>query len=561
MSNAIRYDSYLVGRLADELDGRLRRRRVEALGLDVSGRRAVVGFGDEALVLALHPTRGTVTIEPTPPLPEPVRLGRRTIIAAVEAPPDERILRFALATAARAPDRPRRLIVELLTNQMNLVVLGAEDRILHVLWPRTAGERVLRPGARYSPPPASDRIGASPEAIISLEEWRETLGEVEPGERAKALVRTIAYTSPINVGPILGGAASSADPRALDEAYERYRELLDSPSEPCVLDLGRRLQPYPRPLPGLASRPFRSLVEAIASAGGEQEGAADEGERAAAAVTEAQLERLRDRIKRTEARRRRLAEELADAGPEAERLRAHADLLLSQLYRVPKGADRVSLDDYAGGEIELELDSALTGVENANRLYEAARKRERAAERLPELVGAAEDEVRSLRALESRAEAGEAVAEEIERALGPAPTATKGRVGEAPLLPYRRYRTTGGLEVRVGRGRQANDELTFRHSSPNDVWLHARDVGGAHVILRWADAGSNPPARDLAEAATLAALHSKARTSGTVAVDWTRRKYVRKPRKAAPGQVTFERGKTIFVEPDEALEQRMRVGG
>jgi predicted ribosome quality control (RQC) complex YloA/Tae2 family protein len=88
--------------------------------------------------------------------------------------------------------------------------------------------------------------------------------------------------------------------------------------------------------------------------------------------------------------------------------------------------------------------------------------------------------------------------------------------------------------------------------------MHARDVGGAHVVLRWTDRDANPPAADLAEAASLAALHSRARTSRTVPVDWTRRKYVRKPRKAKPGLVVVERTRTIFVQPSDALEKRLR---
>src|SRR5690606_5429719 len=101
-------------------------------------------------------------------------------------------------------------------------------------------------------------------------------------------------------------------------------------------------------------------------------------------------------------------------------------------------------------------------------------------------------------------------------------------------------------------------ELTFRHSSPGDIWLHARDVAGAHVILRWNRPDENPPSGAIAEAAVLAALHSRARTSGVVAVDWTRRKYVRKPRRAPPGAVLPERVRTVFVEPDAAVEERMR---
>ena len=111
--------------------------------------------------------------------------------------------------------------------------------------------------------------------------------------------------------------------------------------------------------------------------------------------------------------------------------------------------------------------------------------------------------------------------------------------------------------MRVGRSGRANDELTFHHSSPNDIWMHARDVAGAHVVLRWPDKDANPPQRDLAEAAVLAALHSKSRTSGLVPVDWTRRKYVRKPRKAKAGSVLVERSKTVFVEPDPDLARRM----
>jgi predicted ribosome quality control (RQC) complex YloA/Tae2 family protein len=118
--------------------------------------------------------------------------------------------------------------------------------------------------------------------------------------------------------------------------------------------------------------------------------------------------------------------------------------------------------------------------------------------------------------------------------------------------------SSGGLEIRVGRGAKHNDALTFKHSAPGDVWMHARHTAGAHVILRWGKEGA-PPARDLEEAAVLAALNSKARTSGSVPVDWTLRKYVRKPRKAAPGAVVLQQPKTVFVEPDPTLPDRLRT--
>lgn len=548
MSNRIRYDSLLVHYLAVALDERLFRRRIEALALEPDRRRATLVLGDESLVLDLHPTSGAVLLGPAPTPEGTVRLARRTTVTRVVAPPDERVLIVELSAAGSQAGRPKRLVVELLGNQYNLLVLDPADRILVALWKRSAGERELRPGARYVPPPPTDRLGA--ETPIGPEEWRALLGPVPPPERKRTLIEKIAWTSPINAEPILGSAAQIEDDSALMEAYARYHALASRPPEsPHVLETERGAQPYPLPLPGVPARPCGSLTEAMAIAVGEKMPAT-------VVMSAEMLERLRQRIEQLERRVKRLASELEDAGPEAARLRTAGDLLLSQLHLVTKGASSVEVSDFQGGSVRIELDPSLTPIENAHRLYDLARKRERAAEQLPALLKQARSEHARLSALLERAEAGEADPTEIAAMLPD--ISSRDATTEAPLPPYRTYRTSGGLEVRVGRGGKHNDELTFHHSAPNDIWLHARDVGGAHVILRWGDANANPPARDLAEAATLAALHSKARTSGTVAVDWTRRKYVRKPRKSPPGFVAFERAKTVFVEPDEALEKAMR---
>jgi len=264
---------------------------------------------------------------------------------------------------------------------------------------------------------------------------------------------------------------------------------------------------------------------------------------------------LRQRLERLERRKSRLEAEVEEAVEDTARLRGEADLLMANLHRLRKGMVEVELDDWEGGQILVALDPALDPSENARSLYDEARRRERAAEEVPGLIAEVDAETEALCALLERAEAGEATLQEIEGAL---PQRRPAERGEEVELPYLRYRTTSGLEVRVGRSSKANDELTFHHSSPEDIWLHARGVGGAHVILRWGHRESNPSARDIAEAANLASLHSRARSSGVVPVDWTRRKYVRKPRKSAPGQVVFEREKTVFVEPDPGLERRLR---
>jgi predicted ribosome quality control (RQC) complex YloA/Tae2 family protein len=124
-------------------------------------------------------------------------------------------------------------------------------------------------------------------------------------------------------------------------------------------------------------------------------------------------------------------------------------------------------------------------------------------------------------------------------------------------VPYKTYRSSGGLEIWVGRGAASNDALTFDAAAPNDVWLHARDSAGAHVVLRWT-APDAPPARDLHDAAMLAAWHSKARGSSLVPVDWTRRKHVRKPRGARPGSVVIREERTVMVRPSAERERALR---
>jgi predicted ribosome quality control (RQC) complex YloA/Tae2 family protein len=341
------------------------------------------------------------------------------------------------------------------------------------------------------------------------------------------------------------------EPHALEQAFARYASIAEGRDfSPVLVRQGGSWQPYvmPPPLPGM--EPMPALLAAFDEAARRAEAAPPDTadlEQALAAVAE-RIEALQKRI-------RRLEQEREGAAEDAVRLRLQGDLLLSQLHAVPRGTERVVLDDLEGGTIEVALDPALPPAENARRIYDAARRRERAAARIPPLRAAAAGEADRLEQLAARIRDGTASAEELERLQQR--RAEKARSG--PALPYRVYRTRGGLEARVGRGSRANDELTFRHSHRDDVWLHARDVAGAHVILRWGRADANPPAADLADAAMLAALHSRARTSGAVPVDWTRRKYVRKPRKAGPGLVVPERVRTLFVAPDAEAEERMRM--
>jgi predicted ribosome quality control (RQC) complex YloA/Tae2 family protein len=265
------------------------------------------------------------------------------------------------------------------------------------------------------------------------------------------------------------------------------------------------------------------------------------------------VEALEDAVSRARSRADRLQEEL-DTLDDPDRLQAWGDLLLARFSQIRGGAETVELEGFDGAPVRIAVDPTLSPDGNARRFYDRAGRLRRARDELPARIRAAGDELGRLEDLRERVSRGEAERSEVEAVVS---LETRGRSADGPTLPYRRFRSSGGLEIRVGRGAARNDQLTFHHSRPDDVWLHARHASGAHVILRW-DREDAPPARDLEEAAVLAALHSRARTSGSVPVDWTRRKHVRKPRKAPPGAVVPDRVGTVFVTPDENLGERLR---
>lgn len=537
----IRIDSLLVRALAAALDTRYRGQAVRGLRLDPATRTAIFAFPGEALVFMLDPARPSVQRIPGRPKRTDSALPSQLRVRSVRALPDERIIEWAFE--AEHADPPVAL-VEWLTNRLNALVVGPDGNIRAVLAPRDGERRALTAGSQYELPPGTHRLGI--ERPVERERFAHILQAIAPAEREKELVRTIAFTSPLNARAILGPAGSIATDAAIEEAYDRYVQVVWADRDAaCTFDGRDGPQPYPVRLPGVRCTPAPDLLGAFAAA----------TEDTPVDRVQPVLERVRRERTRVEARIRRLREEAAGATSEAETLRKHAGLLLSQPHAAPRGMKEIDISDFQGGTVRIALDPSLGPADNAERLFDAARKRDRAADRLPRVIVRAEREAERMADVEAKLIAGEIDPETVFPE-----TQSQAASPQVRALPYKRFRTSGGLEVRVGRGARKNDDLTFHHSRPDDIWMHARDVGGAHVVLRWESRESNPPASDLREAAILAALHSKARTSGVVPVDWTRRKYVRKPRRSPPGTVTVERVKTLFVEPDAALAERLQFG-
>ena len=527
MSNTIRYDSLLVRHLAHELNGTLSGVSVTAVHFERSRQRVVVELLERALTLDVR--SGFLGWESVAPASDTgIALPRHAAISSVEKLPDERILAIGFRGGKRQ-NAAHTLLIELLPNAGNAVALDEHGRVLKALFAKSGSRPQVR-GQPFTAPEPLDRLGAG--EPISLDQWTQLVESVSASERAAKLVERVAFLSSINADALL-----QPDATDLSASHQRYRELITSETQPVILPDG---QPYPHRLWQKGVAHYPTLIAAIEAASAVQRSGASA------------LERLERNVTREQKKLERLHQELESAAADAQRLRAHADLLLASARKVKRGAVSIELAGFDGAAVTLTLDPARSAMQNANDWYEEARKRDRAAERLPGLIAETERAVRHAQHRLERAEAGELP--EVAEPAKPAAKSTQ----RAPRLPYKQFRTTGGLEVRIGRSSKDNDELTMRHSSPNDIWMHARAVGGAHVVLRWNDPTGNPPKQDMVEAATLAAVNSRARKAGTVPVDWTRKKYVRKQRGAPVGQVMLERAKTIFVQPNEALEEKLR---
>jgi hypothetical protein len=488
-------DSLTARYLAQELDALWRGRRVRACIFD-AGRAAVVLSVDGSEPVELDLSSPDVR----------VRLAK---LREDDAASDRRAqLGGWSVNGVKAPVDDRRLVIELArpgrfkgsAERRAVLTVSAIPNARGAELRDAGGHRLATLGARIPP-------RAEPRPVPNEAQIARAVGERD--ERALLEWRWMSGT----VARWL-----LQDP---ERAAERYARILsDAPPRPAWC--GAALLPFPMCSDAVEAG---SLVEPL-----RESDTAHEKEGRPARATGSRTTRL-------ERARARMEEELERAR-EAPVLRAVADVL-APLGDEPAPPE-VTLAN--GGAAVVEAKPGESARDAAERLYAAARSMERALELLPRRIAKLERDA-AMAATEPAPE------RESSHRAGAAKTTVS--------LPYRRYRSSTGLEIRVGRGAAANDELTFRESSPNDVWLHARESAGAHVVLRWQKDGK-PPARALEEAAVLAALHSKSRGAALVPVDWTRRKYVRRARGGAPGSVIVQRSQSVMVRPDAELEKKLR---
>lgn len=255
-------------------------------------------------------------------------------------------------------------------------------------------------------------------------------------------------------------------------------------------------------------------------------------------------------------------EELANCA-DRERIKNYGDLISANLYQIEKGQAVVLLTDFydpEGAKVEVRLDPSLTPVQNAQRYYHEYKKTFRAEQMLTKEVEKGEEELAYLDSVLDQLTRAETEQDlmEIRRELheqGYA-RAGKGRQKVSDKVEYLQYQTSDGFWVRAGRNNRQNDRLTLKESRNYDLWLHAHNMPGSHVVIVSDGKEITPTA--IEEAANIAALHSKGREMGKTPVDYTLIRNVKKHPCGKPGMVNYVDYQTIYVTPDEKLENFLK---
>lgn len=252
----------------------------------------------------------------------------------------------------------------------------------------------------------------------------------------------------------------------------------------------------------------------------------------------------------------------------AEQQKRLGDLLLANLSTAQRDGKRVVLVDYFSDDaspIEIEIDEQSSLQEEASRRFALYSRSKRAVQQITNRIktiraqldglDAQHESLETIIAASDEAALEKFIALSAPRALSvPATSAGGRRKSEKKIPGVRRYISSDGFEILVGRAARDNDYLTFKVAKPNDLWLHAADYGGSHVVIRNATRKEVPHCT-IIEAAQLAAQFSQARKDPKVDVHYTERKFVSKPKGAAAGLVRLLRSRNITVEPKENLQR------
>lgn len=269
--------------------------------------------------------------------------------------------------------------------------------------------------------------------------------------------------------------------------------------------------------------------------------------------------KIRQEINKREKLQKKLLQDLENHG-EAEKWKRLGDLLLANLADAARIEETVLVVDYFDENtptVEIEVEPNLSLTEAAEKFFKRYTKARNASLELTKRLELLADELQNLK--NEKSELEKAVVEKdltdfLPEQKEEKPQKNKDKRDDS-FKGARRFISSDGFEILVGKASKDNDYLTFRIAKSLDFWLHAADYGGSHVVIRNPNRFAEIPHKTLIEAAELAAFFSQAKEQPKVAVNYTQKKFVNKPKGAVAGLVSLSSFKTILVEPKYSLEK------
>ena len=473
------------------------------------------------------------------------------------------------------------LIVEVMGRHSNAILVDANGVILDALKrvpPSTSRVRPILPHLAYAPPPPQEK--ADPAAVTAAQIHHLCLLAGERMTLVNMLVGSLRGISPQiareiahRVTKSLDTPAVSCDPDALIGALKAIIAPMETGDWQPVLylrdDAPKAFSPVPLTSftddPAVTAAFDPSISAIVTRFFAETARASTHGER-----RNRLLHSIADAATRIDTRLNALRGELRRA-EDADLNRRKGEAIYAAAYAMMPAQTMLATED----GMTIRLDPGLSPSENAQRYFDEYRRAQRATEGLPERVAQTETERAYLGQMAALAETATAFDDLVTlerewqeytggRGAGTGQAKQQKRAAKRPpaVRRPRAYLTPTGHRILVGRSGPQNDQLTFGMSHPDDMWLHARGVGGAHVIIQWSpervQTGSGD-ARVIEMAARLAAYYSSARSAGHVEVDYAPRRQVRKIAGAGPGMVTYRGERTLRVAP-VSLEELTRQG-
>ena len=453
------------------------------------------------------------------------------------------------------------LYCELMGKHSNIILVNEKgvivDAIKHVGLGMSS-VRFVMPGLEYSAPPAQDKQDPSK---ASADDFSMAMCMVGMSI-AKALSNAFFGLSPAVAAQLVARYTDKTECTQLSEAEREelaerlaafYADMAQGKEKAsAVLNaFGETEAVYPFAIAGGGIKLYDSIGEALDSLyinSDRREWAKRHGASARKV--------LQNNIERCEKKLALYADAL-NSGEQMEKCRLYGELLTANLHSLKSGTDTAAVDNYYADPVEriaIPLDRQLTPGENAQRYYKKYQKLKAARdmaivqrEQTLSEQNYLEGQLDNLTKCTAENELSELIEELKDQGYIKRDKGGKKKMKLAASKPMHFVSSTGA-DIYVGKNNRQNDELTLRFASPNDIWMHTKNIPGSHVIVKGA---SEQDTATMTEAALLAAYYSRARGSENVAVDYTPRKYVKKPAGAKPGMVIYTTNKTAYVTPSE----------